>query len=196
MLGGMAGIFPPVQGEFAASMRRRGGLFPADRMLRRGGRHPRSRLAASPGIFLSAPPAAPPHPASAWPSAGLPWRFRLKRTQSLGLRDIQATILGLPVMQRRFGDAVLAQHRGDLLFRAPRSLHLSVLPWAGPRRCVEEIGRGKSHGVESRHLSTSSRQLKARGRRRPRAPRQSAARAAFKVALGRIAADVLAVSGT
>src|ERR1700678_2260940 len=56
------------------------------------------------------------------------------------LGDIHAAVLGLPVVKRRFRDAVLArqirrlrpglvllQHPDDLIFREPCSLHLSVL---------------------------------------------------------------------
>src|SRR3984885_10598399 len=64
----------------------------------------------------------------------------LELLQPFGLGDIHAAILGLPVVKRRFRDAVLArqirglrpglvllQHPNDLLFREPCSLHLSVL---------------------------------------------------------------------
>src|ERR1700730_324143 len=56
------------------------------------------------------------------------------------LGDVHAAVLGLPAIQRRFRDALLAreigglcprlmlaQHPNNLLFRKPGSLHLSVL---------------------------------------------------------------------
>jgi hypothetical protein len=64
--------------------------------------------------------------------------------QALGLRDVHPAEFGLPIVQRRFRDAVLAgeigglrtglllaQHTNNLLFRKPGSLHLSVLQKAG-----------------------------------------------------------------
>jgi hypothetical protein len=60
----------------------------------------------------------------------------LEGSQPLGLRHLQAAVFGLPVVQRRFRDPVLArqigrlrpslmlaQHRDDLLFREPDTLH-------------------------------------------------------------------------
>jgi hypothetical protein len=61
-----------------------------------------------------------------------------------GLGHVHAAVLGLPIVERRFRDAVLArqigslrpslmlaQNANDLLFREPCSLHLSVLVKAG-----------------------------------------------------------------
>src|SRR3954469_23408099 len=62
----------------------------------------------------------------------------------LGLGDVHPAELGLPIVQRRFRDAMLprqigsfrtclmlTQHANNLLFRKPGSLHLSVLQKAG-----------------------------------------------------------------
>jgi acyl-coenzyme A synthetase/AMP-(fatty) acid ligase len=64
--------------------------------------------------------------------------------QPLGLRDIHPAVFGLPVVKICLGDPVLSgqigrlgpslvllQHRNDLLFRKPCSLHPSVLRQAG-----------------------------------------------------------------
>src|SRR3954469_19466444 len=68
----------------------------------------------------------------------------LERLEPLGLGHIHTPVTGFPVVQRGFRDPVLArqigrlgpslvilQHRNDLLFRKPGSLHLSVLCQAG-----------------------------------------------------------------
>ena len=68
----------------------------------------------------------------------------LKRLQPLGLGDVHPAVLGLPIVKRRFRNAVLAgeigglgtglmllQHANNLFFRKPCTLHLSVLRLAG-----------------------------------------------------------------
>src|ERR1700738_5104250 len=68
----------------------------------------------------------------------------LELLQTLGLGDVHAAVFGLPIIQRRFRDPVLAreigglrarlmlpQHANNLLVRKPGSLHLSVLHKAG-----------------------------------------------------------------
>src|SRR3954454_5699226 len=65
----------------------------------------------------------------------------LERLQPLGVRYLHAAELGFPCVKRRAADPVLAaylsgrdprlllpQHRNNLLFREPRSLHGPVLP--------------------------------------------------------------------
>jgi hypothetical protein len=92
----------------------------------------------------------------------------LKLPQPLGLRGVPSHRIWLPIVQRRFRDAVLArqigrlrtglvlaQHPDNLLFRKPGSLHLSVLQKAGLQLQLEEIGRGRSHGYW-RRLSARS----------------------------------------
>jgi len=70
--------------------------------------------------------------------------FVLAMRQPLGHMDVHTAMLGLPIAERGFRDDVLAreivrlcagfvllQHRNDLFFRNPCSLHQSVLIWAG-----------------------------------------------------------------
>jgi hypothetical protein len=70
---------------------------------------------------------------------------------------LHAAVLGLPVVKRRFRDAVLArqirrlrpglvllQHPDDLIFREPCSLHLSVLQEGRTLNPVEENLSGRS----------------------------------------------------
>jgi len=106
-----------------------------------------------------------------WPRAPCPCRFRLrrrrhrlgeqllqlgvlifKRLQTLGVRDIEAAVLGLPFVERRAADPTLAAHIGrlrtglllpqnpnDLLFREPAWLHVHPLNGDGLHPFLEEI---------------------------------------------------------
>ena len=77
--------------------------------------------------------------------------FFLKRSQTLRLRDLQATILGVPVVDCRFGYAVAPghlarlgtglgplQHAKDLLFRESQLLLRTSFHQVGFLLCVEE----------------------------------------------------------
>jgi hypothetical protein len=68
----------------------------------------------------------------------------LELLQTFGLGHVHPAVLGLPIVEHRFRDAVLArqvgrlrpglrlaQYANDLLFREPCSLHLSVPVKAG-----------------------------------------------------------------
>src|SRR6478736_8724242 len=99
-----------------------------------------SRFTAGPTIFLTEAHEEPWHPASARPGASSDGRSRPRLLEPLGLGDAHTAELGLPVVERRFGDAMLAgkvgrlrprlvllQNPNNLFFREPCSLHLSVL---------------------------------------------------------------------